>query len=119
MPTEAKGIQTLTARQKAKQKTQTKIIGAAQEAFHRTGYDAVTMRDLAKAIGMSTGALFSNYKSKAALFEAAMGEPAPDVEAFLTRLAAAVATPEHAEAALYEFAVEAERLRRHLRGNHA
>ncbi len=41
----------LTSRQKAKQKTQTRILAAAQEAFHHHGYDAVTMRDLAKTIG--------------------------------------------------------------------
>lgn len=111
-----------TKRQDAKAATRAKLIKVAKAAFHHGGYDSVTMREVAKAAGVSTGAIFANFADKADLFQQAMGEKAPDVEAFLKLVAKApddgMTSPE-----LYHYcedlAANAERLRRHLRGNHA
>lgn len=123
MTTETKGVQRpLTSRQKAKQKTRTLILGAAQEMFHHAGYDAVTIRDLAAKIERSTGSIFSCYPDKAALFEAAMGEPAPDVAAFLLKVfeAPSVATTDTERVeALYELSQAAWHLRRAIIGHHS
>ena len=85
------------------------LVAAAVPLFRKQGYEEVTTRQIAVAAGVSTGALFNCFKDKAALFEAAMGEPPPDLRAFLTKLAASDSP----------FAAEAEHLRRHLLGGHA
>ena len=42
----------------AKQRTREKIVGAAKALFAEHGYEGATIRDIAKAAGMSTGAVF-------------------------------------------------------------
>lgn len=109
-----------TKRAQAKAATQAKVLAAAREAFHHSGYDAVKMRDLAKSAGMSTGAIFSSWPSKSALFAAATGEPEPDVKGFLRAVYnAAVETTTDAERfeALRQLALESVRLRRCLYGS--
>lgn len=98
--------------------TQAKIIAAARHAFQHQGYEEVTVRQLAKAVGMSTGAIFAHAASKGALFEMAMGEPAPDVIAFLDEVIATARQADQTKAlgGLRERAVI---LRGHLRGHHA
>lgn len=111
-----------TKRQQAKAATQAKVLAAAREAFHHSGYYAVRIRDLAKAVGMSTGAIFSSFPSKAELFEAATGEKAPDILGFLEKIvdAARLASVDPARGqALAELAIEARRLRGSLIGNPA
>lgn len=114
-----------TKRAEQKARTREAVIVAARELFHHHGFDSVTIRQVAKAAGFSTGAIFASFpEGKASMFEAAMGEKAPDVEAFLARIVAVASggptiTTLTAVDALVELAIEAERLRRHLRGNHA
>lgn len=62
----------MNKRVEAKEKTRQKAITAARKAFAVTDYHAVSIRDLAKAMGMSTGAIFANFTSKADLWRASM-----------------------------------------------
>lgn len=78
----------MSARDKAKADTRQKAIEAAQRVWALPGnYDKHGIREVALAMGMSTGAVFANFKSKEALWYAAFpGQPAP-VDSPLTRLA--------------------------------
>lgn len=72
-------IQTSTAaptsqRLLSKMRTRLKVMAAARQLFSAHGYDAATIRDIARAAGMSTGAVFANFQDKADLFEAVMSE---------------------------------------------
>lgn len=75
-------------RKAAKDATHALVLAAARSHFTARGYEAVTLRDIAMACGRSTGSIFANFKGKDAVFEAAMGRPAPDVRGFLRSLAA-------------------------------
>lgn len=44
------------------------IIDAATILFHQVGYEDATIRAIAKRAGLSTGAIFSNFKDKADLW---------------------------------------------------
>ncbi len=57
-----------TRRAQAKQRTYEQLVDAARRLFDEKGYEATTIRDVAEAVGMSTGAVFSNFLDKAALF---------------------------------------------------
>lgn len=76
----------MTARGEKKAETRTRLISVARCMFTARGYEAVTLRDLAREAGVSTGAWFGHFDGKAAIFEAAMGV-AMDVPAFLERVA--------------------------------
>src|SRR6202162_4678022 len=52
----------------AKQRTREKIVAAAKMLFAERGYDGATIRDIAKAAGMSTGAVFASFTDKSDLF---------------------------------------------------
>jgi AcrR family transcriptional regulator len=64
----------LNRRQAAKVRTRQKVLDAARTLFAERGYDAATIRDIAKGAGMSTGAVFANFQDKAELFEAVFSE---------------------------------------------
>lgn len=64
----------LNRRQAAKVRTRQKVLDAARSLFAERGYDAATIRDIAKGAGMSTGAVFANFQDKAELFEAVFAE---------------------------------------------
>jgi AcrR family transcriptional regulator len=55
-------------RAQAKRLTREKIVGAAKSLFAERGYEASTIRDIAKAAGMSTGAVFASFTDKSDLF---------------------------------------------------
>lgn len=93
-PTLAETVETvapprMNRRQAAKVRTRLKVLDAARTLFAERGYDAATIRDIAKGAGMSTGAVFANFQDKAELFEAVLTED-------MTRLAEVVeaAAPE-------------------------
>lgn len=71
----------LNRRQAAKVRTRQKVLDAARSLFAERGYEAATIRDIAKAAGMSTGAVFANFQDKAELFEAVLSQ---DLGAMLT-----------------------------------
>lgn len=58
-----------TRRAQAKQRTREKVLAAARQLFVEHGYEAATIRDIARAAGMSTGAVFASFNDKAELFD--------------------------------------------------
>ncbi len=81
--------------------------------FQLYGYESMTLRQLARDAGMTTGGIFSNFTGKADLFEAAMGRPAPDMKAFLEKAAGCLY---YAPPMLEELAKEAAQMRADLFG---
>lgn len=67
----------LNRRQQAKAATRARVMAAATGLFTEVGYAAATVRDIARAAGMSTGAVFASFEDKAALWRAAMQAPEP------------------------------------------
>lgn len=70
----ASGAPRLNRRQAAKVRTRQKVLDAARNLFAERGYEPATIRDIARAAGMSTGAVFANFQDKAELFEAVLTE---------------------------------------------
>ena len=46
-----------------------RIIDAALEMFAREGYDKITMRDIAGAVGILSGSIYGHYKSKESILQ--------------------------------------------------
>jgi AcrR family transcriptional regulator len=61
-----------TRRALAKQQTRAKVLAAARALFSEQGYEGATIRDIASAAGMSTGAVFANFTDKSDLFREIM-----------------------------------------------
>jgi AcrR family transcriptional regulator len=90
-------IPTLRAQRKAE--TRQTVLRAAKAAFELKGFCGVDVRTIARSAGLSTGAVYASFPSKAALYEAATGKTAPTpamMEASPEMLRAA----KHAEAVL-------------------
>lgn len=66
--------QKVTRRALAKQQTRDKVLKAARELFIERGYEGATIRDIARAAGMSTGAVFASFADKSELFDAILNE---------------------------------------------
>jgi AcrR family transcriptional regulator len=60
--------QPMTRRALAKQRTRRRLLDAAKRLFNERGYDAATIREIAAAAGLSTGAVFASFADKADLF---------------------------------------------------
>ena len=58
----------LTRRAVAKQKTRQRLLAAAKQLVSERGYEAATVRDIAAAADLSTGAVFASFADKADLF---------------------------------------------------
>jgi AcrR family transcriptional regulator len=58
----------LTRRALAKQRTRQRLLAAARGLFVSRGYEAATIRDIAGAADLSTGAVFASFSDKADLF---------------------------------------------------
>jgi AcrR family transcriptional regulator len=72
-----------TRRALAKQQTRLKVLAAARRLFSEQGYEGATIRDIAAAAGMSTGAVFANFADKSDLFREIMTD---DMEALLNAM---------------------------------
>lgn len=75
-----------TQRQEAKEATRVLVTEAAARMFRELGYEPVTIRGIANAIGRSTGSVFNAFVDKADMFEAATGRTPPTerrIRAFL------------------------------------
>lgn len=59
----------LTRRALAKQRTRERVLSAARQLFSERGYEGATIRDIAQAAGMSTGAVFASFADKTELFD--------------------------------------------------
>lgn len=66
-----------TKRGRAAAHTRSKVIAAAADLFATRGYPNVGIRDVAKAVNMSTGAVFSHFKDKDELWRTATGREPP------------------------------------------
>ena len=60
-------------RKAAQERNRTAVIDAAKALFERDGYEAATIRQIAQAAKLSTGAVFSNFADKAELYEKIVG----------------------------------------------
>jgi AcrR family transcriptional regulator len=69
---EATPMKAPTRRALAKQQTRAKVLAAARRLFSEQGYEGATIRDIAAAAGMSTGAVFANFSDKSDLFREIM-----------------------------------------------
>lgn len=85
----------LNKRQASKIATRAKVVEAARKLWAEPGsYELWGIRDIASSVGLSTGAVFANFASKADLWREAMGyEPPVDCAAVRAALQAA-ARPE-------------------------
>jgi AcrR family transcriptional regulator len=86
-----------TRRALAKQQTRLKVLAAARRLFSEQGYEGATIRDIAAAAGMSTGAVFANFTDKSDLFREIMTD---DMEALLAAMRDAAARGRGAEDAV-------------------
>lgn len=55
--------------------TRATILAVARRLFAERGYEGVSVRDITGAAGMSTGALFTYWTGKDALFAECVGRP--------------------------------------------
>jgi AcrR family transcriptional regulator len=86
-----------TRRALAKQQTRQKVLAAARRLFSEQGYEGATIRDIAAAAGMSTGAVFANFSDKSDLFREIMVD---DIEALMAAMREAAARGRNIEEAL-------------------
>ena len=54
--------------------TRAQILAAARSAFAQRGYDATTNKDIAQAVGITTGAIYHYFASKTDLYAAVFAE---------------------------------------------
>ena len=55
-------------RAKSKERNRQKILESATKLFRERGFEAATLRDIARGAGLSTGALFANFSDKNEIF---------------------------------------------------
>jgi AcrR family transcriptional regulator len=58
----------VVSRARSKERNRQKILDSAMALFRERGFEAATLRDIAKAAGLSTGALFANFADKNEIF---------------------------------------------------
>jgi AcrR family transcriptional regulator len=59
--------ETMSARTKAKERSREAILAAARAQFVARGYEATTIRDVARAAGVAVGSVHAHFKDKEAL----------------------------------------------------
>lgn len=87
----------LTRRALAKQRTRQRLLLAAKQLVTERGYDAATVRDIAAAADLSTGAVFASFNDKADLFNEVILE---DYAALLDQMNAVAACENSTRATL-------------------
>ena len=73
-------------RERYRQDLRRTILDAAREAFAAGGYDSVSMRGLAEAVGLTHGSLYAYFKDKDELFEALVEESFDQLAAALRQM---------------------------------
>ncbi|WP_419252519.1 TetR/AcrR family transcriptional regulator [Caulobacter sp. ErkDOM-YI] len=100
----------LTRRALAKQRTRERVLSAARRLFSERGYEGATIRDIAQAAGMSTGAVFASFADKTELFDEILTADYEVIYAQMIQAARAAATVDEALLGLfgvaYNFHVE-------------
>jgi AcrR family transcriptional regulator len=69
--------------------TRQRVLEVTSDLFRRNGYQATSMRDIAKAVGMKSGSLYYYHESKEALLAAILND---NIDATLAGLTQAVAS---------------------------
>jgi len=77
----------LGIRQNRKQATRERVLAAARELFGELGYEATTMRMVAKRAGVSVGGVFTTFSGKAELLFGVMAERLGDLYGELEQIA--------------------------------
>jgi len=66
--------------------TRDRLVAAALEVFVEQGYEGARVHDIARAAGLTTGAIYANYRDKAELlFDAIASRAGAEVDALLER----------------------------------
>jgi AcrR family transcriptional regulator len=69
--------------------TRERLIDAATQVFAEQGYDGTRLQDVARAAGLTTGAVYSNFRNKGELlFEAIGGRTAIEIDELLREVEA-------------------------------
>jgi AcrR family transcriptional regulator len=89
-------------RAQSKLKTRRRVLDSARQLFMERGYEAATIRDIASAAGLSTGAVFASFIDKTDLFNAVMAEDVQSQTEILRDAVRADADTEGALLALFE-----------------
>jgi AcrR family transcriptional regulator len=101
--------------------TRERLVAAAIEVFLEQGYERARVQDIARAAGLTTGAIYANYRDKSELLLAAIaGKSAAEVETLLqatgsrprdvfAELGSRMAFREHERPLLIEAAVASQR----------
>ncbi len=66
--------------------TQEKILGCGKQEFLQNGFQNASLRNIASAAGLTTGAIYGYFKDKNALFEAIVDPVCKQVERMFTDL---------------------------------
>jgi AcrR family transcriptional regulator len=104
VPATAPGQPRVTRRSLAKQQTREKVLQAARRLFCERGYEAATIRDIAAAAGMSTGAVFASFSDKSELFDEIINDDSRAMVAPMKAAALAGASVEDALLGLFSVA---------------
>jgi AcrR family transcriptional regulator len=96
-PPPVAGREPMTRRALAKQRTRQRLLAAAKRLVTERGYEAATVRDIAGAADLSTGAVFASFSDKADLFNEVI---LADHAALLAQMDAAAAEENSARATL-------------------
>jgi AcrR family transcriptional regulator len=91
----------LTRRALAKQRTRERVLSAARRLFSERGYEGATIRDIAQAAGMSTGAVFASFADKTELFDEILTADYEVIYAQMVQAARAAATVDEALLGLF------------------
>jgi AcrR family transcriptional regulator len=70
-------IYLLGPRAAAAAQTRQRVLASAKAVFEAEGFTRAQVRHIAWDVGLSTGAIYASFKSKAALYKAATGKSAP------------------------------------------
>ncbi|MBB3015725.1 TetR/AcrR family transcriptional regulator [Cupriavidus alkaliphilus] len=93
--------------------TRARILASAQQLIRHRGLHCVTVDDVARAIGMTRGAVYGHFRSRAELLGALLSCAEADFAARLAPLAQAGAAPEALAQALQAF-LHGDELARHV-----
>jgi AcrR family transcriptional regulator len=91
----------LTRRALAKQRTRERVLSAARRLLSERGYEGATIRDIAQAAGMSTGAVFASFADKTELFDEILTADYEVIYAQMVQAARAGATVDEALLGLF------------------
>jgi len=74
------------ARERYREELRRTILAAARDAFGRGGYESVSMRSLAEALGVSHGSIYVYFKDKDEIFEVLVRESFDQLAAALRQI---------------------------------